>query len=112
MKPSGSTRPRLSLIAAGTVALVLGAVHVAWSDGPPPCGAQTQHGAAAGGGLQVQVDPETGTYSMPAPGTLVGPATLDDTVAPKDLVVTPGTSPAGGFKATLSGESLLRQGQE
>lgn len=57
-------------------------------------------------GLQVELDPKTGTYSMPAPGR------LPETTAPRalsrdsDVIITPGTSPAGGFKVTRPDELL------
>ena len=49
-------------------------------------------------GLQVEVDPATGAYSMPAPGRL--PETATRAVAGDDVVITPGRTAAGGFKAT------------
>jgi hypothetical protein len=49
-------------------------------------------------GLQVEVDPKTGAYSLPPPGRL--PETVPRAVVGDDLVITPGTSAAGGFKAT------------
>src|SRR5690349_9278113 len=55
----------------------------------------------AGGGLQVQVDPETGTYSMPAPGTLDATPGRAASAATTGVVVTPGSSAAGGFKVTI-----------
>jgi hypothetical protein len=58
-------------------------------------------------GLQVEVDPETGAYSLPAPGRLPDTtprAAVDD----EDVVITPGTSAAGGFKATRR-DMLLRE---
>lgn len=53
------------------------------------------------GGLQVQVDPETGTYSMPAPGTLDATPGRAASAATTGVVVTPGTSNAGGYKVTF-----------
>ncbi len=66
-----------------------------------PCGA---HGGVTvpDTGLRVQVDPETGTYSMPAP-TAPAPATTGDQGArdADTLVVTPGTTAAGGYTVRL-----------
>lgn len=49
-------------------------------------------------GWRVQVDPETGVYSLPpAPDT----ATATSARTAGDLVVTPGTTAAGGYKIRL-----------
>ncbi len=74
----------------------------------PACEARLTGGGAPG--LQVQVDPETGTYSMPAPGTLTGPATSGARSA-GDLVVRPGTSPAGGYQIRPGDEAASHQEQ-
>lgn len=57
-------------------------------------------------GLQVEVDPRTGAYSLPAPGRL--PDTAPRTVLDDDVVITPGRSAAGGFKATRRDMLLLQ----
>jgi hypothetical protein len=61
-------------------------------------GIATVAAATDDGGLQVEVDPATGTYSMPAPGRLS--ATAPRTLAGDEIVITPGATAAGGFKAT------------
>lgn len=61
--------------------------------------------AAEDAGLQVELDPKTGTYSMPAPGRLseTAPRALS---RDHDVVITPGSSPAGGFKVTRPDQLL------
>ncbi len=49
-------------------------------------------------GLQVQVDPASGRYSLPAPGTFGAAGRARS--AGQTIVVTPGTTAAGGFKVT------------
>jgi hypothetical protein len=61
----------------------------------------------AEGGLQVEVDPATGAYSMPAPGRL--PETAARAVVGDDVVITPGRTAAGGFKATRRDALELQQ---
>lgn len=95
MKPSESIRASLSLIAAGALAIVLIATGQATAGDP---------------GLQVELDPKTGAYSMPKPGTLTAPAARDGASSETAIVVTPGTSPAGGFKVTQPGMFLMQSG--
>lgn len=55
-------------------------------------------------GWRVQVDPETGRYSIPAAATSAVSAS-DATRAARELVVVPGTSPAGGYLIRLDGST-------
>ncbi len=61
-------------------------------------------------GWQVQVDPDTGVYSMPAPRA------ADDVegraAATTGVVITPGRSAAGGFKATFGDDALVHEKAE
>jgi hypothetical protein len=88
-----------SLIAAA-VTTWLFAAPIAPSRAGDPCD-ETRAGRPARGGLQVQVDPETGAYSMPAPGTLDATPGRAASAATTGVVVTPGSSAAGGFKVTV-----------
>ena len=94
-----SPRIRMRTLIGIAAASLLFAVPVSRSLAEP-CD-ETQPRASADSGLQVQVDPETGTYSMPAPGTLDATPGRAAAAATTGIVVTPGTSPAGGFKVTF-----------
>jgi len=52
-------------------------------------------------GWRVQIDPETGRYSMPASDASA--ASASDGARTRELVVEPGTSPAGGYVLRLDG---------
>jgi hypothetical protein len=97
MHPSESIRASFSLIAAGALAIVLVATGQATAGDP---------------GLQVEVDPKTGAYSMPKPGTLIAPAAVRDADSNEaEIVVTPGASAAGGFKVMQPGMVLMQSGE-
>jgi hypothetical protein len=49
---------------------------------------------------------------MPAPGTLETPQGRSANAASEAVVVTPGTTAAGGFKVKIENESLQRKGAE
>jgi hypothetical protein len=102
---------RLLVITAATALTVAGADARAGrgNDAPLPCGSPAAQ-TSGEHGLQVQLDPVTGTYSMPAPGTLETPQGRSVNAATAPVVVTPGTTAAGGFKVQLDGESLQQQG--
>jgi hypothetical protein len=87
-----------TLVAAAVATLMLAAPVAPTLAGP--CD-ETRAARPADGGLQVQVDPETGAYSMPAPGTLHATPGRAASAATTGVVVTPGTSPAGGFTVTF-----------
>lgn len=106
---SPTIRTRTSLIGA-TVIVLSFAVFVSRSSADP-CDDARATGPAPDSGWQVQVDPQTGIYSMPAPGT------LDATpgraaAATTGVVVTPGHSAAGGFKATFGDDALVHEKAE
>jgi hypothetical protein len=63
-----------------------------------PATGRSDDRAAGDPGLQVQVDPATGRYSLPAPGTLAAEPQARSVA--ERVVVTPGTTAAGGFKVT------------
>jgi hypothetical protein len=86
---------------------VIGLAIAAWLFAAPvastaagPCD-EARVARPAAGGLQVQVDPDTGAYSMPAPGTLDATPGRAVSAATTGVVVTPGSSPAGGFTVTF-----------
>jgi len=102
---------RLLVITATTLAIASGDAHAGHgNDEPLPCGAPAAQALAPDQGWQVQLDPETGTYSMPAPGTLTTPQGRSSAAASEPVVITPGTTAAGGFKVKLEGESLQKGG--
>lgn len=72
----------------------------AWSG----CGMDHGH-AAADAGLQVQVDPKTGAYSVPEPGTL--PADPAAEARHRAVVVSPGETAAGGYKVKAAAPRLM-----
>ena len=106
----GRTRRALRGTLAGVAAaaaLLSGATAASARD-LTPCGARATGEAAPG--WRVQVDPETGIYSMPSPATSTAP--VDEGRSASDLVVTPGTSPAGGFKVRLGDAAASHQDQK
>jgi hypothetical protein len=96
------TIPTRALIAVAVAALLF-AGPVARSVADP--GDETHVDHAADTGLQVQVDPETGTYSMPAPGTLDATPGRAASAVTTGIVVTPGRSAAGGLKVTFGDDA-------
>ena len=102
---SPEIRTRGVLIGAAIVMLTfIVAVHPSSAD---PCDDTRAGRGAADAGWQVQVDPNTGVYTMPAPRP------LDDTqgraAATTGVVITPGRSAAGGFKATFGDDTLVHE---
>ena len=106
MDSIGSTRR--ALVAVIVAAVTLGGATAAWTGERTPCGAGAA--AAPAAGWRVQVDPDTGIYSMPAPAAATAPQ-VDQTRGAADLVVTPGTSPAGGYKIRLDDSAASHQEQ-
>jgi hypothetical protein len=84
------------------------AVLLAGASLPAPAwsGCGRDHGHAADAGLQVQVDPKSGAYSMPEAGTL--PADPAAGARERAVVVSPGETAAGGYKVKV-GEPQLMQ---
>jgi hypothetical protein len=99
MGPIASTRRRRPATVVATVAFIVSSAAAGWTGEPMPCGAGVAAGAADSG-WRVQVDPDTGTYSMPAPESFAAP-TRTRAFADRDLVVVPGRSPAGGYMIRL-----------
>lgn len=111
---SNGTTPRAiigMLSGIAVAALLLGGATASHAAGDMPCDAHPAVSATAPG-LQVQVDPKTGTYSMPAPGTIAAPTEGGRQRGASDLVVTPGTSPAGGYKIRLDDSAASHQEQK
>ena len=73
-----------------------------------PCDAQRAR-VAHDDGWRVQLDPETGTYSMPTSPTTTG--TTTSARAAGDLVVQPGTTAAGGWKVQLGDRAAAEERQ-
>ena len=96
------TIPIRALIGIAVAALLF-AVPAAQSLAHPCDETHVDH--ATDTGLQVQVDPETGTYSMPAPGTLDTTPGRAASAVTTGIVVTPGQSAAGGFKVTVGDDA-------
>jgi hypothetical protein len=102
MSPEIRTR---ALIGAAIVVLSsVVAVHPSSAD---PCDDTRARRGAADAGWQVQVDPDTGVYTMPAPRPL--DETGARTAATAEVVITPGRSAAGGFKATFGDDTLVQE---
>jgi hypothetical protein len=112
MDPTRTT-PRVifrTLLGTAVAALLLGRATAAHTRELTPCGAGATSGATAPG-WRVQVDPDTGIYSMPSPATSTAPVEGEDRRG-ADLVVTPGTSPAGGYKIRLGDSAASHQEQK
>ena len=108
MNSIGSTRT--ALVAVILAAVTLGGATAAWTGERTPCGASAA-AAAPAAGWRVQVDPDTGIYSMPAAPAPATAPQADQTRGAADLVVTPGTSPAGGYKIRLDDSATSHQEQ-
>jgi hypothetical protein len=97
---------RRALVAVTLAAVLLGAAATGWTGDPRP-DAASPAAAAEGAGWRVQVDPATGIYTNPAPAAPTAPKADQGRAA--DLVVTPGTSPAGGYKIRLDDSAAAHQ---
>ncbi len=98
---------RRNILVALTAGVLCGAPPGIARGGDVPCDARPRI-AAGDVGWQVQVDPATGVYSLPAPGTLAAPDTARGGRA-RDVVIQPGTTAAGGYVIRLDGASAEQQ---
>jgi len=98
-------RTRGALIGAASVMLSLTVTVLPSS--ADPCDDTRPGRGTADAGWQVQVDPDTGVYSMPAPRP--PDETLGRAAATTGVVITPGRSAAGGFKATFDDDTLVHE---
>jgi hypothetical protein len=103
MDAIGSSRK--ALVALALAAVMLGGATTAWTGDRTPGDAP----AADASGWRVQIDPDTGIYTNPAPAPATAPNDVQGRAA--DLVVTPGTSPAGGYKLRLDDSAAAHQDQ-
>jgi hypothetical protein len=80
-----------------------GEAHAPAEAGLTPAGAA----AAAGGGLRIQIDPQTGRFTEPPPGTVppAGPPAAEAarSTSGVGLVEVPSPTPGGGVKVDLQG---------
>jgi hypothetical protein len=104
MAPTIRTR-----VLIGTALATLLVVVPAPRSAADPCDETRAGGGTPPRGLQVEVDPQTGAYSMPAPGRLDDAQGRAATAPTGGVVVTPGRSAAGGFKATLGDDALVHE---
>lgn len=85
------------LLAAAAVVSLLGSSIPSRAEDAVPCDARRVR-IASDAGWRVQVDPDTGIYSLPAS---TGTSTATSARTTGELVVTPGRTAAGGYKIDL-----------
>lgn len=97
------------VLTAAVVAWLLASCVPSRAGDAVPCDADRVR-TAPDAGWRVQVDPETGVYSLPtAPAATTAAATSARSAG--DVVVKPGTTAAGGWKIELDGAAATREQQ-
>ena len=97
------------LLTAAVMAWLLGSCVPSRADEAVPCDANRAR-TAADAGWRVQVDPDTGVYSLPT-ATAATTSTASSARTASGPVVQPGTTAAGGWKIELDGAAATREQQ-